>query len=270
MKYKTLLVGENKSAIDDFFLQMQDSFKLLTTSERKDDIMNHLEIFAPDVLVYCINNESMKNFNTVYSLKGELQRRGISLVVIGAEDECKEFERMAIRTADLILVKPLMASTIEKKIYNFLEQKKREEEEERIREEEERRRQEEEQRAKARKHILVIDDDPMMLKLVNEQLRETYDIATAISGSLAMKFLENKHTDLILLDYEMPGDNGPTVLKKLRSNPNTKDVPVVFLTAITDRSKIQDVLVLKPQGYLLKPIEREKLFKVITDVLSNA
>lgn len=281
MKYKALLTGENKSAIDDFFIQMQDSFQVLTTSSRKEDMENHLELFEPDVFVYCINAESVKkDFNKVYLLKGALKKRNIPLVLIGAEDECKDFERVAVNTADLILVKPLMASMIESNICHFLKQKEKEEEEERKRQEEELKKKEEEQHEKEkqleeeqkineRKHILVIDDDPVMLKMVNAQLHEWYDVATAISGSMALKFLKSKHTDLILLDYEMPVDNGPAVLKKLRENPDTKDIPVVFLTGITERSKIQDVLVLKPQGYLLKPIERDKLFKVITDVLNN-
>lgn len=282
MKYKALLTGENKSAIDDFFMQMQDSFQVLTTSSRKEDMTAHLELFEPDVFVYCINTESVKkDFNKVYLLKGELRKRGIPLVLIGAEEECKDFERVAINTADLILVKPLVASMIEEKICHFLKLKEKEEEEEQKRQEEELKKQEEEQRekerqleeeqkAKERKHILVIDDDPVMLKMVNAQLHEWYDVATAISGSMALKFLKSKHTDLILLDYEMPVDNGPAVLKKLRGNPETKDIPVVFLTGITEKSKIQDVLVLKPQGYLLKPIERDKLFKVITDILDKA
>lgn len=273
MKYKALLTGENKSAIDDFFMQMQDSFQVLTTSSRKEDMENHLECFEPDVFVYCINTESVKKeFNKVYLLKGELRKRKIPLVLIGAEDECKDFERVAVNTADLILVKPLAASMIEDKICHFLKLKEKEEEEERKKQEEEQhekeRQLEEERKSKERKHILVIDDDPVMLKMVNAQLREQYDVATAISGSMALKFLKSKHTDLILLDYEMPVDNGPAVLKKLRENPDTKDIPVVFLTGITERSKIQEVLVLKPQGYLLKPIESDKLFKVITDVLS--
>ena len=281
MKYKALLTGENKSAIDDFFIQMQDSFQVLTTSSRKEDMENHLDMFEPDVFVYCINAESVKkDFNKVYLLKGALKKRNIPLVLIGAEDECKDFERVAVNTADLILVKPLMASMIESNICHFLKQKEKEEEEERKRQEEELKKKQEEQQEKEkqleeeqkineRKHILVIDDDPVMLKMVNAQLDEWYDVATAISGSMALKFLKSKHTDLILLDYEMPVDNGPAVLKKLRENPDTKDIPVVFLTGITERSKIQDVLVLKPQGYLLKPIERDKLFKVITDVLNN-
>lgn len=120
-----------------------------------------------------------------------------------------------------------------------------------------------------KKHILVIDDDPMMLKLVNEQLHERYNVATAISGKLAFTFLEKKHTDLILLDYEMPIINGGEVLKKLRENPATKDIPVVFLTGVSNRSTIQEVLAMKPQGYLLKPIDSENLFKVIMDVLGK-
>ena len=281
MKYKVLLTGENKSAIDDFFLQMQDSFQMLTTSSRKEDVLNHFDVLEPDIFVYCISTESAKKeYNKVYLLKEEMKKRGIFLAIIGSEEECKNFERAAMNTVDLMLVKPLMASMIEDNICHFIKKKQKEEEEERKRQEEEQRKKEaeeqekarkleEEQKAQERKHILVIDDDPVMLKMVNAQLREWYDVATAISGNMAIKFLKNKHTDLILLDYEMPGDNGVAVLKKLREDPNTKDIPVVFLTGITEKSKIQDVLVLKPQGYLLKPIERDKLFKVITDVLSK-
>lgn len=74
---------------------------------------------------------------------------------------------------------------------------------------------------------------------------------------------------MILLDYEMPIINGGEVLKKLRENPATKDIPVVFLTGVSNRSTIQEVLAMKPQGYLLKPIDSEKLFKVIMDVLGK-
>lgn len=118
--------------------------------------------------------------------------------------------------------------------------------------------------ASQRAHILVVDDDPLMLKMLKEQLREDYDVATAVSGKIAMKFLERKKTNLILLDYEMPEENGPAVLEKLRANDATKDVPVIFLTGVSEREKIQEALALKPQSYLLKPVDREKLLNAIT------
>lgn len=117
------------------------------------------------------------------------------------------------------------------------------------------------------KHILVIDDDATMLRLIKEQLKEEYNIATAISGKIGLKFLERKQTDLILLDYEMPEMNGADVLETLRNNPQTKDIPVLFLTGTKERKKIQRALSLKPQGYLLKPIKAEQLSREIKKVI---
>ena len=74
-------------------------------------------------------------------------------------------------------------------------------------------------------------------------------------------------TYLVLLDYEMPGDNGPAVLEKIRANPMTSNIPVIFLTGINDRKKIQQVLSLKPQGYLLKPIDHDKLVDAIKNTI---
>lgn len=106
-----------------------------------------------------------------------------------------------------------------------------------------------------------------MLKLVKEHLREQYDVATAPSGRIALKFLEKKQTDLILLDYQMPVEDGPAILEKLHANEATKDIPVIFLTGITERDKIQKALVQKSQGYLLKPIERDKLIEIIANFI---
>lgn len=118
-----------------------------------------------------------------------------------------------------------------------------------------------------RKHILVVDDDSSVLKLLKGYLAERYDVATAISGKIALKFLETKKTDMVLLDYEMPNENGAEVLAKIRENANTANLPVVFLTGVTERKKILEVLSMKPQGYLTKPIDMEKLSSTIKGVL---
>lgn len=172
---------------------------------------------------------------------------------------------------------------IEREKKNSVEARKQQEEEnaiaEKIRrmqqEKEQREQKEHEQRVRERqesvssgpKHVLVIDDDPRMLRLIKEELRDKYNVATAVSGRIAMNFLERKQTDLILLDYEMPEEDGPAVLEKLRANDKTRDIPVIFLTGINDKEKIQKVLAMKPQGYLLKPIECTKLIQTIRQVI---
>lgn len=118
-----------------------------------------------------------------------------------------------------------------------------------------------------RKHILVVDDNSMILRLVKEHLHDKYDVATALSGKIALKFLQKKKTDLILLDYEMPDENGVVVLEKLRASNATKDIPVVFLTGVTESKKIKEALAMKPQSYLLKPINRDRLLDTIEKLI---
>ena len=105
--------------------------------------------------------------------------------------------------------------------------------------------------------------------MLQEQLKADYNVATAVNGGLALKFLTKKTVDLILLDYEMPVQSGPQVMTILRNNESTKDIPIVFLTGVKDTEKIKKVLELKPQGYLLKPIETTKLFEAIDKVING-
>ncbi|MDE5892237.1 MAG: response regulator, partial [Acetatifactor sp.] len=108
-----------------------------------------------------------------------------------------------------------------------------------------------------------------VLRLVKGVLGNRYNVATAINGKVAMKFLENKETDLILLDYEMPGESGAQILQRIRSNPKLQKLPVVFLTGVTERKRIKEVLELAPQGYLLKPIDTGRLYVTLEKLLGE-
>lgn len=112
-----------------------------------------------------------------------------------------------------------------------------------------------------RKSVLIVDDDPSYMGLVREWLKGTYKVAMANSGLQALKWLGKNKADLILLDYEMPVTSGPQVLEMLRSDEETKDIPVIFLTGKGDKESVMAVVALKPQGYFLKNIEREELLE---------
>lgn len=303
MKYKVLLAGKGTSVIDDFFVQMDEHFEAISTSTRYGDIIRHIKYFNPEIFIYCISNEARESMTQMVNVKNVLQNNGIPFILIGEKEECDEFERTAVKVVNLKLVKPCTIAYIQEEIRKFMEDwllyhgekvvKTRitsapiseEDVEEKLAELREAFHVEKtkltdkiksagkavsvqqgaapDASASQRAHILVVDDDPLMLKMLKEQLREDYDVATAISGKIAMKFLERKKTDLILLDYEMPEENGPAVLEQLRANEATKNVPVIFLTGVSEREKIQEALALKPQSYLLKPVDHEKLLSAI-------
>ena len=82
--------------------------------------------------------------------------------------------------------------------------------------------------------ILVVDDDPLNLRIAQNMLSKQYQVSAANSGTDALKFLENHHPDLILLDLHMPGMDGFAVQDALKKNPKWREIPVIFLTADED------------------------------------
>ncbi|MBP1592530.1 MAG: response regulator [Oscillospiraceae bacterium] len=106
-------------------------------------------------------------------------------------------------------------------------------------------------------HILICDDDIMFLKIVSDWLRDRYHITAVKNGPDAVPAAYNEKPDLILLDFEMPGMNGAAVLEALRSDSQTAEIPVVFLTGHSERDCVMDCLKLGPNGYMLKSVKRQ-------------
>ncbi|MCR5685843.1 MAG: response regulator [Lachnospiraceae bacterium] len=112
-----------------------------------------------------------------------------------------------------------------------------------------------------KKSILIVDDDSQYLTLIRQWLVDSYKVYLASSGLQAIKLLGKTKVDLILLDHEMPVTSGPQVLEMLRSEEETKSIPVMFLTGKSDKESVMAVVSLHPEGYLLKSIKKEKLLE---------
>jgi len=118
-----------------------------------------------------------------------------------------------------------------------------------------------------RKRILVVDDDPTMLRIMQNMLSKRYIVSVAASSSQAMMAISKVRPDLVLLDYDMPVVDGKMTLEMLRSEENTKDIPVVFLTGMSDQDHVGNVLSLQPEGYILKPPSEAKIFSRLENIL---
>lgn len=262
MSANVILTGRNHQLISDFFQGNSVDFKYYTSSTLKEDLLNHIELVKPIAVICCVSNETDETAYTMAEIRDFLADKKICCIVIGTKEDNNDFQKYFSFAADLILTKPISNEEVFKQIKMTLQfrgdlkkadqPKSQEDQETQIVE---------------RKHILVIDDDPLMLKLIKEHLHEEYNVALSNNGLTALKFLETKSTDLIILDYEMPGMNGPEVLANIRQNRHLINIPVVFLTGTKDREKVQNALMLKPQGYLLKPIEKDKLMEMINSLI---
>jgi len=128
---------------------------------------------------------------------------------------------------------------------------------------------EEDENGRIIRTVLVVDDNPTLLRTMQNMLSKRYRVTFATSGPQAIMSISKTKPDLILLDYDMPVCDGKMTLKMLRSEEDTKDIPVVFLTGMSDPTHVGEVLSLHPQGYLLKPPTEEKIFAALRNILGD-
>lgn len=103
--------------------------------------------------------------------------------------------------------------------------------------------------------ILAIDDQPNNLKVIGSVLEEEYILSIANNGKNALRMLENALPDLILLDIMMPEMDGFQVCEKLKENPATRDIPVIFLTAKAGIDDITRAFQVGAVDYIEKPFK---------------
>ncbi len=269
MEYKALITGSNSEVMDAFFKHMHQ-IETMTTSNRYGDVARHIKYFSPDIFVYCIYHETKEDYSKIVPIKHLLSKHKLPFVVVGSEEDCAEFERIAANITDFMIQDLSETDAIQEKLSTFLEEWREKEglnkpEEPPVQPAEPEQtgqipvmqpdqmgqipvmqpeqmpyiqpvpagqmpymqpmppqpqpvpvaphvppvaqpvktpapRRKRKRRTVGRGRILVIDDNPLMLKVIKEHLHEEYDLATATSGQVALRFLQRRQVDLILLD----------------------------------------------------------------------
>lgn len=118
--------------------------------------------------------------------------------------------------------------------------------------------------------ILAIDDEVDVLLIVKTALQsEGFQVETASNGPDGLALATENPPDLILLDVMMPGMTGFEVLRALKDNKATATIPVIMLTGISERKKIQEALVSGTTYYIVKPFEFDDLLDKVKRALSG-
>jgi CheY-like chemotaxis protein len=121
------------------------------------------------------------------------------------------------------------------------------------------------------KSLLIVDDNPENLKLILMILATGgYELVTAADAPQALRAIETRLPDLILLDLQLPGMDGLELTRRLRATPATQSVPIVAVTAYAmkgDENKARDA---GCDGYLVKPIDKRLLRETVKQYLESA
>jgi DNA-binding response OmpR family regulator len=114
--------------------------------------------------------------------------------------------------------------------------------------------------------ILVADDDPVILRLIEINLSlEGFDVQLAEGGEEAIEKARDEQPDLILLDVMMPGVTGWEAAKRLKDDPETTDIPIVFLSARTQEEDRRRGEELGVAAYVTKPFDPGELIATIRE-----
>ena len=117
-------------------------------------------------------------------------------------------------------------------------------------------------------NLLMVDDVPLNLLVVTKMLsRFNFRIRTAANGVEALEKVAEEKPDLVLLDILMPQMDGFEALQRIRSNPDTKDIRVVILSALNSTEDIVKGFNLGANDFITNPIIMEKLISCVSDQL---
>ncbi|MCL2093875.1 MAG: response regulator [Treponema sp.] len=114
-----------------------------------------------------------------------------------------------------------------------------------------------------KKLLILVDDNPANLRIGKNVLGGTYTVATAPSAEKLFSLMENNRPHLILLDIDMPEMNGYEALEILKASPDTKDIPVIFLTGMADEKDEERGRKAGAVDYIVKPFDPPVLMACI-------
>lgn len=262
---KILLVGQLGEIVRSINDGLLREFSVQICSEQIEMVQSMAKIVKPDMFIFC--QIGIRELDVAFFEWVKANYPQIPVLVISTEDDWREIAKYCNSVQFDRFFRPVTIHAISEKCKELTASKlilpKGKESED-----------SEEQtdtgiissNAKSKKVIMVVDDNPIVLRNVKSILDEKYETIVVPSGEKALTLIPKKRPDLVLLDYEMKGINGRETFEAMLNDEYMSTIPVIFLTSVSSKDMVLDVLKSKPAGYILKPIDKERLFDEIAKV----
>lgn len=266
MAFKILMTGRNRKIIaEDISKHIEDEIgcETLGCQPLKSELMHVVFTERPRVIIILLNGESPSEVKIYDMLRDYMRVHNVTVIVIANEEDKKTFMFHTGLEKMLFLPRKFSLTALCEKLAELKEENDTEESASMFDEFEK-----PPQREFPRKHILAVDDDLIQLSLEKDMLSDFFEVTTLNNGKYVMRALEKLKVDLILLDYLMPHISGYEVLQTVKSDPRFYDIPVIFVTSVSERDIVYKTIHdFKPQGYVLKPISKPEMIAKIVEVL---
>ncbi len=120
------------------------------------------------------------------------------------------------------------------------------------------------------KNVMVVEDNEKNRKLMRVVLRaKGYNIIEATTGEEALNLLKNQKPDIILMDIQLPGIDGLTLIKQIKASAITKDIPIIAVTAYAMKGDEQKILETGCNAYVSKPVNTQELPLIVEKYINK-
>ncbi len=121
------------------------------------------------------------------------------------------------------------------------------------------------------KNVMVVEDNEKNRKLMRVVLRaKGYNIIEATTGEEALNLLKNQKPDIILMDIQLPGIDGLTLIKQIKASAITKDIPIIAVTAYAMKGDEQKILETGCNAYVSKPVNTQELPLIVEKYIKKS
>lgn len=256
MMKKVLLVGELNEIVRSLNECLADDFQVQLCSEELANVQAMVRIVKPELIIICqIGVEEIDS--AIFTWIRE-KCAGIPVLGITTSDAWKQCRDFYKEEQFDVLFRPVAKDELLKKCHGLFGGKGEKGLGHKMAD-----------NHRQKKKIMIVDDSALLLRSMKSMLERYYDICLAKSGEQALKMIPKENPDLILLDYEMEGMDGRCTFEAMKEDEDMRFIPVVFLTSVADRQSIYSVLQSKPEGYILKPPDENKIRETIEEILGS-
>lgn len=202
----------------------------------------------PDLIISDVEMPKMDGYELCRVIKEDPQTAHVPVLISSTLGESRDLERGFDAGADDYMVKPVIAVELLTRCKQLLA----------------------ESMPASREYILVVDDSPAQRHYVADCLaRQGFRIKTAENGKIALRMALQEKPDLIVSDYEMPEMTGFELVHSIRSNPDTRNTPVIMLTARDSKRDMAQMRAAGASAYLVKPFAQDKCIATVERTLAE-
>jgi len=280
---RILVVDDDANIINFFQAVLEEQGHTVATAENGVEAVKKAKEFHPEVILLDVIMPQMDGYEVTEELKGDPATSSISIILVTGMDTLEDKVRGLECGADDFITKPFNFDELVARVRSLVKLKRLQDQLFNLQKECKEDFLLKKKKGMSLNMILVVEDDERIAKIMSNVLGTGGYLTYMVNDGLAaVEFLKDNVPDLVILDLMLPGLDGLEVLKRIRDNPLTGEVPVIVVTAIDDfKTKIKG-LYIGADDYLVKPVKSLELLarvkanlrkyqanKLIRDVLKD-